>query len=421
MFKKTKVKIIAAIMTVLLTILAGTLTVIYAASYTEVYQKNQDMLDRYIRAYLVNGNPKSTPSAAPPESDGRPEDSGLSLEPKGFEAEEAFQLATFYSVAFSGDGEAFSIDNSANPSLAGDELTAIALRLMRSGRQRGTSGNFVYRVKAAETYTLVALMDNTILSDSITTLFRNTLLFGSAMLFLFLLLSIFLAGRIVAPLEQSYQRQKRFISDAGHELKTPIAVIRANAEMLGRELGESKWLSNINFENDRMAELVRQLLELAKTEAVKPDLSEVDFSRIVTGGALPFEGIAFEHGVSLSCDIEEGLRVYGNSGQLGQLVSILMDNAILHAYAGTVVTVSLKRERRTALLAVSNEGDEIPAEQQEQIFERFYRTDQARSGERYGLGLAIAKAVVLGHKGKIFVSSKAGITKFSAFIPLVRT
>ena len=163
-----------------------------------------------------------------------------------------------------------------------DELTTIALRLAQSGRRRGTSGNFVYRIEAAETYTLVVLMDNTILSDSITTLFRNTLLFGGAMLLLFLLLSIFLAGRIVAPLEQSYQRQKKFISDAGHELKTPIAVIRANAEMLGREWGESKWLSNINFENDRMAELVRQLLELAKTETVKPVLEEVEFS-----GSLP--------------------------------------------------------------------------------------------------------------------------------------
>ena len=235
--------------------------------------------------------------------------------------------------------------------------------------------------------------------------------------------SLNLANRIVAPLEESYQKQKQFISDAGHELKTPIAVISANAEMLGRECGESKWLSNINFENERMAGLVSQLLELARTEQTMPVMDEVDFSQTVTGGILPFESVAFEHGLTLDCDIEEGLRLSGNVGQLGQLVSILVDNAIFHAAPETAVTVSLKRERRSAVLSVANEGGEIPPEQREQIFERFYRRDRARSGGsgRYGLGLAIAKAIVLAHKGNISVTCKEGITKFSVSIPMGRS
>lgn len=423
MFKKSRIKIVAAIMAVFLFVLAGTLTVIYAASYTEVYQKNQDMLERYIQEYFVNGNPNGkTPPDFPPEGEDWPDGSGPPLGPPNLEkTEAAFWLATFYSVAFSEDGEAFSIDNSAKSSLTDGELTAIGTQLMQSGKQHGATGNFVYRIETAQTYTLVVLMDNTILGDSITTLFRNTLLTGGVMLFLLFFFSLFLAGRIVNPLEQSYLRQKQFISDAGHELKTPIAVISANAEMLEREWGESKWLSNINFENDRMAELVRQLLELAKTENVKPVLDEIDFSRAVIGEVLPFESIAFEHGISLACDVEEGLWVCGDGRQLGQLVSILADNAIFHAHAGTAVTVALKREHRTAVLTVTNKGDEIPPEQQEQIFERFYRADQARGGGRYGLGLAIAKAVVQGHKGKISVSCEDGITKFSAMIPLART
>lgn len=108
----------------------------------------------------------------------------------------------------------------------------------------------------------------------------------------------------------------------------------------------------------------------------------------------------------------------GKQRTAGQLTSILMDNAVFHAYVGTAITVSLKRERRTAVLSVSNTGDEIPRQQQEEIFERFYRADPSRSGGRYGLGLAIAKAVVQSHKGKISASCENGLTKFSVGIPL---
>lgn len=419
MFKKSRIKIIAAVMGIFLLVLVCTLSVIYLASYNEVYQTNQDMLDRYIQAYFINGNPNDRPPPSEPPEGERQFPLGPEFAEERTDA--AFWLSTFYSVAFSGNGEALSVDNGINFSIPYSELTDIARRLMQSGRQRGTSGNFVYRIDSTDDYTLVAMMDNSILSDSITTLFRNTLVFGSIILLLLFFFSAFLAGRIVDPLEQSYKRQKQFISDAGHELKTPIAVIRANAEMLEKEQGSSKWLSNIVFENDRASELVKQLLELARAESTEPVMEEVDFSRTVTGGALPFESTAFEHGVSLALDIEEGLWVCGNEAQLGQLVSILVDNAILHAHSGTVVTISLKRERSTAVLSVANEGDAIPPEQREEIFERFYRADQARGGGRYGLGLAIAKAVVQGHKGKIFLSCSDGVTRFSAVIPLCRS
>lgn len=229
--------------------------------------------------------------------------------------------------------------------------------------------------------------------------------------------------KIIAAIEESYKKQKQFISDAGHELKTPIAVISANAEILARECGENRWLSNINFENERMAGLVSQLLELAKTEQITPVMDVVDFSQTVTGGILPFESVAFEHGLTLDFDIAENLRLNGNAGQLGQLVSILVDNDILHADPGTAVTVFLKQERRSAVLSVANRGGEIPPEEREQIFERFYRGDQARSGSsgRFGLGLAIAKAIVLAHKGNISVTCKEGITKFSVSIPVGRS
>lgn len=398
-------------MAAMMAALAGTLVVIYAASYTEVYQKNLDMLGLYIKDHFTDSGSVKKPPLKP------------SLHEPQKPRDAAFRLSTFYSVVFSENAEVSDIKNDENSSITNDELTALAGQLVRSGKLRGTAGNFVYCIERARGNTIVVLMDNTILTDSFTTLFRNTLLFGGCMLTLFFFYSLYLSNRIVAPLEESYKKQKQFISDAGHELKTPIAVISANAEMLARECGESSWLSNINFENERMAGLVSQLLELAKTEHITPVMDEVDFSQTVTGGILPFESVAFERGLTLDFDITEGLRLNGNDGQLGQLVSILVDNAILHADPGTAVTVSLKQERRSAVLSVANRGGEIPPEQREQIFERFYRGDQARSGGsgRYGLGLAIAKAIVLAHKGNISVTCKEGITKFSVSIPMGRS
>lgn len=149
-------------------------------------------------------------------------------------------------------------------------------------------------------------MDNTIMEESVSTLFRYTLIFGGIAMVLFLFLSIFLAKKIVTPLEESYKKQKQFISDAGHELKTPVSVVSVNAELLSREIGDNQWLSNIQYENQRMGLLVSQLLQLARTENVLPQMERIDFSHLVIGESLPFESVAFEQGLVLKCEIEPG-------------------------------------------------------------------------------------------------------------------
>ena len=168
-----------------------------------------------------------------------------------------------------------------------------------------------------------------------------------------------LANRIVSPLEESYQRQKQFISDAGHELKTPVAVINANVELLSREIGENQWLSNIQYENERMSALIIQLLDLARTEQAKPQMESVDLSRLVWGEALPFETVAYESGLTLNNTISENVYVSGNSVQLRQLTSILLDNAIRHSTSGGEVELILKKEKNYAVLSVINDGEEI--------------------------------------------------------------
>lgn len=227
--------------------------------------------------------------------------------------------------------------------------------------------------------------------------------------------------RIVNPLAQNDQKQRQFISDASHELKTPISVISANAELLSVEIGENKWLANIQYENERMGNLVKQLLELVRAENMQQTRERIDFSRLVSGGSLPFESVAFENGLLLNTDIENEVYVEGNQNQLSQLVSILIDNAIQHGNHGKEVAVKLNTSKHHAVFSVVNSGPPIPDEVKERLFERFYRVDEARNDDlgHYGLGLAIAKAVVTAHDGIIELNCYDGLIEFKVTIPKI--
>ena len=166
--------------------------------------------------------------------------------------------------------------------------------------------------------------------------------------------------------------------------------------------------------------LVGQLLDLARTENVTPQMEHIDFSRLVSGEALPFESVAFENGLVLNSNIAGGIAVKGNSTQLKQLASILLDNAIRHSNVDGEVRLTLSNDNGIAQLSVINPGDEIPIEHREQIFERFYRMDTARNGDdkHYGLGLAIAKAIVDAHHGHIEVNCYNGLVEFHVRMPM---
>lgn len=263
-------------------------------------------------------------------------------------------------------------------------------------------------------------MDNTIVAERQTTLFRYTLIFGSAAIVVIFFISLYLSGKIVQPIEQSYQKQKQFISDAGHELKTPVSVVGTNAELLAREIGENQWLTNIQYENGKMALLIKQLMELVKTENVTAEKAQVDLSRIVTGESLTFESVTFDKGMQLDTSVDEEVIVYGNAEQLSRLVAILLDNAIDHSDAQGTITVDLSVSHGKARLCVTNEGEAIPEAEQALIFERFYRADTARSGEddHYGLGLAIARSIVSAHHGDIQVSCEEGVVTFTVTLPI---
>jgi len=415
MFNKSRKKIVAAIMSILVLLWVGTLGVIYASSYFEMKKQNEQMLHAHAQMYnLPNAFDQMMPPNGP-RPDGNP-----GFKP-GFDPESPkFQLSTFYSVAVSYKGEILEIKNDSPTVYASDDLTQMAKDIIKDGKSTGTKDNLTFLKTDKNGYVLVVFMDNTVVNESAMTLFRYTLIFGGVALVVFFFLSRFLAKKIVAPLEESYQKQKQFISDAGHELKTPVSVVSANAELLSRALGDNQWLQNIQYENERMGLLVGQLLDLARTENVTPQMEYIDFSRLVAGEMLPFESVAFEKGLVLNSNITNGITVEGNSTQLKQLISILLDNAIRHSKPDGEVRLTLTKDHGIAEISVINKGDEIPAEHRERIFERFYRVDTARNGEdkHYGLGLAIAKAIVDAHHGHIEVNCYNGLVEFHVRMPM---
>ncbi len=415
MFKKSRRKIVAAIMSVLVILWVGTLGVIYASSYFEMKKQNKEMLQAHANMYTL---PRELDKTLPPD---RPFPDGKHGFKPDFDPQSPmFQLSTFYTVAVSYNGEILEIKKESNAVHTDEELTTLALKIIDSEKGSGTEDNLAFYKADKDGYTLISFMDNTVINENAMTLFRYTLIFGGVALVLFFFLSVFLARKIVNPLEESYQKQKQFISDAGHELKTPVSVVSANAELLSRELGDNQWLQNIQYENERMGMLVSQLLDLARTENVKPQMEHLDFSRLVAGESLPFESVAFEKGLVLNCNVSNNICVEGNSTQLKQIVSILLDNAIRHSKDKGEVYLNLTKEHGYAKLSVINKGDEIPVEQREQIFERFYRVDTARNSEdkHYGLGLAIAKAIVTSHKGHIEIQCFDGFVEFKVQIPV---
>ena len=220
---------------------------------------------------------------------------------------------------------------------------------------------------------------------------------------------------ITKPVEISFNREKEFVANASHELKTPLAVMMASIDCLDVSKKNEKWINNLKCESDRMSNLITRLLDLAKTEYLKSEnFSENDLSMIVLKRALTFESLAFEKNITIETNITEKINFSCHKESIDELVSILIDNAISHGKENSEIKVNLTSNKLEIKMEIINEGEPIPPSEYEKIFERFYRSDKShnRKSGRYGLGLSIAKNIVLAHKGNIRAYSKDGYTTF---------
>ena len=247
---------------------------------------------------------------------------------------------------------------------------------------------------------------------------------AAAALVLLLGVSILLSRWATKPVEKSWRQQRQFLSDASHELKTPLTVILSNAELLeAADLPDkpARWADNIHSEARQMRSLVEEMLTLARADNMVRTavLTEVSLSDIAADCALAFEPVAFEAGKPLEYQLAEDVTVLGDRDKLRQLVSALLDNAIKYGADGGTITLSLQKTERQARLTVANPGEPIPADQLSRLFERFYRADDSR-GEKsgFGLGLPIARTIAQEHKGTLNAESDTVSTRFIYTMPL---
>ncbi|MBR2431720.1 MAG: HAMP domain-containing histidine kinase, partial [Clostridia bacterium] len=225
---------------------------------------------------------------------------------------------------------------------------------------------------------------------------------------LVLILIFLLSKKAVKPIAESYEKQKQFITDANHELKTPLTLILANLDIAEAELGQNEWLDDIRAEGHRMTELVGQLVALSRMdeEGRSLNFTEVTFGELVADIAREFEPLAKERGKALVSNVDKEIFCFGDEALLHRLVGILMDNAIKYCDQGGEITVNLHRGRRI-ILTVENTYEAVGELELNRLFDRFYRADNARKFTGgYGVGLSMAKAIVEKHNGEIAAYKK---------------
>ena len=226
--------------------------------------------------------------------------------------------------------------------------------------------------------------------------------------------------RITKPAQESFDKQRDFIADASHELKTPLAVIMASSDELKSDKKNIKYIENIKYESERMNNLIKSLLDLSKLEngVSINNYKDENISKIIEKTSSVFDSIAYEQRVSIETNIEKDIIFKCSKDEIERLISILIDNAIKHSYKDSVIKVNLYKDKNSIIIEVINTGNPINPGDEEKIFERFYRADKSRNREanRYGLGLAIAKNIVNNHKGNIKAFSKDNTTTFKIIL-----
>ena len=322
-------------------------------------------------------------------------------------------LRNYFSVKVRDDGSVIEVINDFPLNYTDSEISYLVSEILEENENFSSVDGVMYCIKEIPVNVRLICMVNR--SPELKTLgkfYIYSLLLYFFSILISILISIPISKYMVKPAQEAFIKQKQFIADASHELKTPIAVIGANIDVLEGEIKGNKWLAYIKAENQRMGELVKDLLYLAKNDAGKNELifSDFDFTNAVENSVLPFEVVAFESGKELSFDIQKGIVCNGDEKSLKQVFVILVDNAIKNSESGAKIKVTATSDDKKIVYKVYNTGAGIPKEELEKIFLRFYRSDfsRARKTGGYGLGLAIARTIALEHGGTLTANSEVG-------------
>ena len=324
-------------------------------------------------------------------------------------ASSLYRVSNYCILRLTRDGQLYEW-KSENTQLYNDETVAQILSdIQAHGGDRGRVGQRMFRIAPGAHGDRIAVIDIRTELENAASLLRITAVVGILFWVLLSVLAAVLICRLLRPVSLAFAKQQQFVWDASHELKTPLAVISANAQVLSCEIGPNENLGYILDEVERTNTLVQNLLCLARMDAkrVKGEIRELDLGKLLLQTALPMESLIFEQGKTLVLQIPEGIGCHGNEALLQELVVILLSNAVQYSAPGSQITLSLQAKGSHRILCVHNTGSFIPPEIQAHIFERFYRGDASHSRETggSGLGLAIAKSIADFHQGSIRVES----------------
>ncbi len=346
----------------------------------------------------------------------------------GVTAETAYETR-FFTIKFNSSQGIISVDTGRISAVDTSTAIEMAVEAISSGKANDYLGNYRYLItvdEAAEQVSVI-FVDRSKVLESARSFLNASILVAVIGIAAVAVLIIIFSGRITKPVAESYERQRRFITDAGHELKTPLAIINADVEVIEMDVDgeeeENEWLADIKVQTKRLADLTGELISLSKMEETpdKSEMMEFPFSDMAEETVSSFDSRAVAQGKTLTVDIQPDITVKGNEKGLRQLVSILCDNAMKYSLDGSEVWVDGNKQGKIVVLSVENDCNPVTKENIDHMFERFYRVDESRNSSTggYGIGLSIAKAVVTGHKGRIQATTRDGNQlKITATIPL---
>ena len=331
--------------------------------------------------------------------------------PQKLSAEAPFDTR-YFTVTLKEDGTALSVNTGKIAAVSSQTASEYASSLASMNKTKGWHHNYKYLAKQSDDGIMYLFLDRGRELDSFYSFLFASLLVSFGGILVFFVLILIFSKIALKPVAESYEKQKRFITDANHEIKTPLTIIEANAEVLEMEQGESPWISSIKRQVERLASLTQKLTFLSKMDEESSELQLADFSLsdAVEETAEPFLAITQAQGKALTLDISRGISFHGEEFYIRQLVSLLLDNAVKYSDKDGRISLSLKLSGKNKILQIKNSVSDIQTGNLDFLFERFYRLDASRNSKTggYGIGLSVAKAIVTAHKGKITAKSEDG-------------
>lgn len=316
----------------------------------------------------------------------------------------------YFSVLLTETGKVIRTETNQIISVNAEQAAEYANQAVQKSDAAGFIGDFRYIRKSEGVMVRITFLDCGRRLDAFYNFLTISILMASAGFVLVVFIISFFSGKFIRPIAESHEKQKRFITDAGHEIKTPLTVISANVDLLEMELEKNECLEDIRQQTKRLASLTDDLVYLARMEEAGSALQMIDFpvSEVVQETATPFKTPAQAQGKLFTCQVQPMLSMRGNDKAIQQLISILMDNALKYSPSGGTVSLQFVRQNRSLLLTVRNTTETTPSpEQLRHVFDRFYRTDPSRNSATggHGIGLSVAQAIVTAHGGKIHAAA----------------